>query len=193
MAFWEVIGALLLEASKYLIEEIIVRGSKKILEWMFSDNTKKLIKAPPYKEDKATMNETKNMNEILTNVRTEFKTKVSETEQGCVKHAEKHFSDILNNISELDSQFGCNINRNYLIKLFNDYISDLQGSLAENINKRLTISDKECNKILQLTGDKKETEMEKYIFKILSEGIDKYIVDYRRVINDAIEIITHSI
>lgn len=179
-SLWGVVKGVLIEGVKHVVE--------KIKNWIF--DTDDLKDAPVYDEENATMDETKKINELLTQQRAGFKKAIADLETSCKQHAEKVFEVLLRGVTQIQNEHGLKINYDYLQKKIDGYYNQISGGISEHVNRRLTVSDPECSEILKLKGEERSRAIDTFIRKIIRNGIDEYLLELERTTNESIDFVS---
>lgn len=176
---------------KPLGSAIIGSVVSKIAEWIGC--TDELKKAPSYKEEEATMDETFKVSELLEKQRENFASSISILENEVFNNTKLTLENLLELSEELNNNFDTSINTLYLKKQFNNFLNKVKKSLSEKVTQRIQISDPECSKLLRLDGNEREIKIENYIKQIINSGIEEYMSDLREKTNEMIEVVEFSI
>jgi len=164
----------------------------KIIDW--TKETDDVSRAPAYKPEVATIDETVKFNELLTKKRDEFSSICFEFEQKINEATESIFSFFITCIEKINEQLNLTINVMYIKNEFEEYKKNLEGGISDLVNRRLALSDTECVEILgHETGDKRSAEIDRFLKKIVREGSQKYINNFDRIISQAITLVNDHI
>lgn len=149
-------------------------------------------KVESYDKDMARLEETKQINMILTEFALKLEKKADEIEQTAIKESKVYFEKLVKELSNSKSDTGINISK--LKRTMDKVEMKIKGNLKLYISKRVSIDDSECLEVLKMNaGLEKETTMKKFSEKILQLGLKNLVDDVRNVIKEQNYIMTDII
>jgi len=206
MGFFSFIGDLCEEIGEFIsdgvnalrdfLEDIPVIGWPiKVIDFIkWAAETDELDDAPSYNSETATIDETVKYNELLSKKRDEFTTICTDLEQQIQDATNEMLSIFISNIEKTNEQLGISISIEYVRNEFTNYSKKLKGGLSERVNCRLALSDTECAKILGYeAGDKRATEIDRFLRKIVHEGSQKYMDTFDRIFSQALTLVKDQV
>lgn len=197
MGFFSGLSSLVSSAVGYVgkvVENVISNPFSlitKVVDWI--RGTKELKEAPPYKGETATMDETFKVSELLEKQRSNFSSSVKDLEKLFISLSSEILKDISLGAKKINETFDCNINSSFIDKSYTEFLNEQKGKLAEEINRKVQISDSECSEILRLSGEEREKEIDIYIKRIVRKGMDKFVSNLTKKTEGILEISEHSI
>lgn len=157
------------------------------LKYSCSETSKKVSETREYDKQSASMNQTINISEILSSFSIGLQAQADTIEQNCVTESQRYFDDL---IKTLDSK-KIGIKANRLKFTLNRVKSSINGSLKNHLAKRVSLDDRECLQILQMSaGKEKEHAMNAFGKKVINEALSllsKQILHIVREQNEEIQ------
>ncbi len=194
MGFFSGVGNFLSKAANFgggLLKSFVGGCIGKIVDWF--TNTTELKEAPKYDERNASMDETLKMNELLEKQRNSFQSNIKTLEEEIIKHTQLTFKEILITIEEINQKFILDINIPFIKKKTENFILSLNNILSDKVNSKIQISDSECSNLLKLEGEIREVSIDKYIKRIIREGIDFFLLEILDKNEEILELLKHEI
>lgn len=152
-----------------------------------SETSRKVSETREYDKQSASVNQTIIINEILSSFSIGLQAQADTIERNCVVESQRYFDDL---IKELDSTKS-GIKANRLKATLNSVKSSINGSLKKHLAKRVSLDDRECLQVLQMSaGKEKENVMHAFGKKVINEALNalsKQIADIVREQNEEIE------
>lgn len=184
MGFWSSVWSGIKSVARVVVPFIpdIIEGVKN---WIFG--TDDIKDAPEYDERSATMDETVKINELLSKKREEYQKITINYEKQMQKVTKSISENLIEGVKKLNSENKLKVNLDLAEKNLKKLIEKIDGLLGKNISIKLTLSDSECAKILQLTGDERSLEIDKYIKKIVNNGIEEFFNELETTFNEILK------
>ena len=171
----------------------LIGGAVTALTNLFSDNSggEKISRMPAYNEQEATMEQTKLVDQILSQERAKRKDDIAGFDERIAEAKIKLLEQLRQDIEQFQ-RYGLNMD----YSIFEDQFNLINNSetLADLANRRLTISDSECARILSIeNGDKRSQEFTRYEKQILLEGTDNYFATLEQTYTVAFKFIEDNV
>ena len=132
-----------------------------------------------YDRDKASVAQTVNINEILTQFSHRLKDQADELEQNALEDIRSYFEDIIDQIETSD----VDIPTKQIRRAMTQTEREVKGTLKSYLAKRVSIDDHECLRILELPpGNDKINKMETFGRKVIKSGLDDLSVKIETVV-----------
>ena len=165
---------------------------RAVKDWV--TGTDELDEAPAYNQDEATVDEKVKYNELLANKRDAFVSIIADVEKRIQQNAKDIFLKFLDGIEGINTRFQLSISVEYVKNEIENYNKELKGGISDLVNRRLTLSDSECIKILgHEAGEDRSMEIEKFLKKIVKEGSQSYTEKFETIISWAFSLVKNSV
>ncbi len=137
---------------------------------MINGTAKRTGEIGSYDRDSATVEETVNVNDILSSFSMGLKGQCSALENSAKQQVENYFNTIINAMEQaLGNTSGAhNLRTHKQLAL-----TTINGALSNHLASRVSLSDNECMQILRMSrGEEKENQMRQFGEKVIREGLD---------------------
>ncbi|OOB75243.1 hypothetical protein AXF41_09205 [Clostridium haemolyticum] len=202
MGFFSTIGSVFKSVGR-----AVGRGIEKIGDWTgsttlqdiglgiqsaCSEVSRNTGKVESYDKDIARLEDTKQINMILTEFALKLEKKADEIEQTAIKESKVYFKELVKELSDSKSDTGINVSK--IERTMDKVEKKIRGNLKSYISKRVSIDDNECLEVLKMdAGLAKESAMKNFSEKILQLGLRNLVNDVKNVIKEQSYIITDII
>lgn len=148
----------------------IVAAAAGALGGLFAKGSKNVGGTESYDNETSTINDTNKINGILASYSEEVSSEARRNEKLILREINEVYDEIIFKLKMADILDDYNANK---IKKDRKQIESLcVGGIEKHINKRISIDDSECLRILKMpSGNKKENEMIDFSKRVISEGI----------------------
>ncbi len=196
------------------------RGGKTELEQTYSKSAEKVRNARSYNPTNATVRDTVDMNELLEDIREDYKEKLNQYEKKIVEYSNeikdfvvKNIDEELNQKSNYDSsnpnpflqkeELEREFNKSFYMDL-DINIGDIEVKFTQTIDKsknfkdeilsHIGISDRKCAEILNLeNGKEREEEMKRYIDGLIGNALNSFCDSIDEIAKNSIDAIKINI
>lgn len=146
-----------------------------------SQTSRRVSEAREYDKQSASVNQTVNVNEILSGFSIGLQGQADNIEQNCVAESQKYFDYL---IKELDSTKS-GIHANRLKATLNKVKNSINCSVKNHLAKRVSLDDRECLQILQMSaGKEKERAMQAFGNKVINEALNLLSKQVRDIVDE---------
>lgn len=147
---------------------------KKIFGGSENENSAGNIES--YNASKAKLEETLAVNKFFTDFRTKIQDTADDLERNAVRNARETIDSVVEYIEKINkkefSGKALNINLERLLRDNRKTEDIIYGSIKKQVQRRISLDDNECEKILEMpAGNKKENTMNEYCKKVLKESV----------------------
>ena len=150
----------------------------RLLQRLFSgsENGSSAGKIESYNASKAQLEETLLVNKFFTDFHIKIENTADDLEVKAVKDARETIDSVVEYIKKINqkefSGKALNINLERLLRENRKTEDIIYGSIKKYVQKRISLDDNECEKILEMSsGNKKENAMNEFCNKVLKEAI----------------------
>lgn len=128
-----------------------------------------------YDKESADVYTTERLNEILISFTDTYFAKATEIEKKAVKEVGKYYDELSKAVTKINIQ-----PEPLLFKRLKNQRKNIRelimGSIKSPLEKRMSLSDRECLKILKMdSGNEKKLEMQKFVTKIINEALKNLV------------------
>jgi hypothetical protein len=146
-----------------------------------SETSKQVSETKEYDKQSASINQTINMNEILSGFSIGLQAQADMIERNCVVESQKYFDDLIKALENKDS----GIKANRIKSTLNRVKNSINGSFKKHLAKRVSLDNNECLKILQMSaGKEKEKAMHDFGKKVINEALKTLSEQITRIIRE---------
>lgn len=155
-------------------------------------------KEESYDPEKAKMEETLRINNILVSFRTTIETKSDKLEKDALEISRKSIDGLIDYLKSINNKKysgkALNINIERLIRENRKTEDSIHGYIKKHVQKRVSLDDSECLAILKMeSGSEKENKMTAFSNKVLGEAIKELSNKIRKSIQEQADNIADQI
>jgi hypothetical protein len=157
------------------IEKIkqVGRGIQDACREKTDDLAKDTSQAQEYDKEKARIEETRRINEILSAYSLSLEEQADELERNCIKESSEFFDRLIGYLEESNSK-ELTVNTKRLKKAFKDIEKTIDGNIKRHLAKRVSLDDSECLEILKMApGEMKKRAMKRFGQQVFREGLNQ--------------------
>jgi hypothetical protein len=158
------------------------RGLRELCEEKTNELADQTSKTDMYDKEKARLEETRRINEILSNYSLSLASQADELEKGCLQACKVFFAYLIHDL-EQEKQFRINTNR--LKRAFKEIERNVIGGIKKHLAKRVSLDDTECLQILKMPqGENKKLEMNRFANKVFKEALEQLSDQIRTIVSE---------
>lgn len=163
-----------------------------------SENENSAGKIESYNSNKAKLEETLAVNKFFTDFRTKIEDTADDLERKAVKNARETIDSVVEYIKKINkkefSRNALNINVERLLRENRKTEDIIYGSIKRQVQRRISLDDNECEKILEMpAGNKKDSAMNEYCKKVLKESVVDLGENIKKSMHEQIENLSDQI
>ncbi len=159
-----------------------LKGVGRFMQSVTEETAEKAGNSRSYDNETSSVDETKNVNDILHNFSKKLEKKMDIIESQSLEKNNEYFNYLIKEIEKINETTDANINIQRLEKYQRDIESKIKGNLRNYLTKRVSLDDKECLEILKMeAGKNKEKKMNKFGKKVIQEALERLSNEIYRI------------
>ena len=140
-----------------------------------------------YEKETADVYTTERLNEILVSFTDEYLPQTSKIEFEVIKEIEKYYNDLISEVQKSNIKSEAYMQKK-LKREKNEIRATILGSIRSPLEKRMSLSDRECLEILKMdSGTAKKKKMNQFVQKIIDEAFNNLVCNVEKSLREATE------
>lgn len=137
-----------------------------------------------YKKEEADIYTTERLNEILITFTNDYLPQADDIEKKIILSIEQYYDDLIAEVQKINGR-SKSISFRRLVSAKKNIRSMIKGSIRTPLEKRMSLSDKECLEILKMKqGQDKKKAMKQFVNKVLNEALDNLVCNIKQTLHD---------
>ena len=164
----QVLGKGIEKAGNFLGSSTITNLGKKIQDTC----AEKIGSESSYNKIESNFNETDRLNETLVSFSDGYDKQAAAIENSCIRQVEYFYNDLIKMLETLPNSSSNQANLSALKRGKKRIRQNISGGIREPLSKRMSLDDKECQKILSMdSGAEKTKAMSSFSQKVIKEAL----------------------